>query len=236
LRLRIAYARPRDLVADHDEQFTRGGVLVRGEPPAGLALFQDVELEFAVPGAPIVVRAQVVQLVAGAGVAVAFTAASVAGLAEAVEKARALGEGAWPSAASAPVVGAAAKWASATNAERIQIALHGNRDERAMVLRDTNRTLHPYVLRNPNLQLDEILAIAKMTTVSADLLRQIAERREWCSRPEIAIALVRNPTVPVPIAVKLVDHVSPAELRQLAKDTRTRTPVQQAARKKINQP
>lgn len=52
-------------------------------------------------------------------------------------------------------------------------------------------------------------------------------------RPEIAIALVRNPKVPPPLAIRLLDHVSAAELRQLAKDSRTREPVQRAARKKV---
>jgi hypothetical protein len=72
-----------------------------------------------------------------------------------------------------------------------------------------------------------------MATMSADVLSQIAAQKEWASRPEIALALVRNPKTPAGVAVKLLDYVSVAELRQLAKDARTRTPIQQAARKKI---
>ncbi len=50
---------------------------------------------------------------------------------------------------------------------------------------------------------------------------------------DIAIALVRNPKTPVPIAVRLLDHVGATELRALAKDSNARTPIQQAARKKV---
>jgi len=100
-------------------------------------------------------------------------------------------------------------------------------------MRDVNKMLHPYVLRNPGLGIDEVLAIAKLNTVAPDLLATIAERREWAQRPDIAIALVRNPKTPTPTAVRLLDYVAPADLRQLAKDTRTRPAVQQAARKKV---
>jgi hypothetical protein len=117
--------------------------------------------------------------------------------------------------------------------EKINIALHGSRDERGLILRDTNRLLHPYVLKNPNLQMDEVVAMARMAAISPELLKQIADRREWIARPDIAIALVRNPTVPVLTALKALEHVSPADLRQLAKDTRTRPAIQQAARRKV---
>src|SRR5688500_2050318 len=81
MRLTVTYTRPEDLLTEHDEQMKRGGLLVRGEPPAGVALFQDVEL--AITGAfleePVVVKAQVVQVIAGIGVAVAFDPAPLAG-------------------------------------------------------------------------------------------------------------------------------------------------------------
>jgi hypothetical protein len=118
-------------------------------------------------------------------------------------------------------------------AARIQAALHGNKDERGRIMRDLNKMLHPYVLKNAGLGVDEVLAIAKMTTVAADLLGTIADRRDWAQRPDIAIALVRNPKTPTAAAIRLLDWVSPADLRQLAKDSRTRPAVQQAARKKV---
>ena len=116
---------------------------------------------------------------------------------------------------------------------KIQLALTGNREERTAILRELNKSLHVHVLRNPGLQLDEVVAIAKMTNVSPDLLMGVANRREWSGRPEVAIALVRNPKTPVDVAVKLLDKVSAADLRFLAKDPNARPPVQAAARKKV---
>ena len=123
--------------------------------------------------------------------------------------------------------------ADATTAHKIQRALHGDRNDRLAILRDTNRSLHSYALRNPGIQLDEIVWVAKQATVSADLLSYIAGRREWVQRPEIAAALVRNPKTPPPLAIKLLDLVAPAELRLLAKQTSVRDVIQRAARKKL---
>ena len=122
---------------------------------------------------------------------------------------------------------------SSSGIDRIQLALRGDRDQRMEILRGRNRTLHAYVLRNPALSVDEIATIARMTTVSPEVLVQIAERREWGHRPEIAASLIRNPTMPVPVAIKLLDHVADHELRNLAKDARTRDPIQKAARRKL---
>ena len=72
-----------------------------------------------------------------------------------------------------------------------------------------------------------------MTDVSPDLLLALANRREWASRPEVAVALARNPKLPPMIAVRLLEYVSAQDLRFLAKDPHARPPIQQAARKKV---
>ena len=221
MRLRVNYDRAEALIEEHDSQMTKGGLLVRGEPPPGLALFEPIELEVgghAVPE-PIVVKGQVVQVVAGVGVAVAFDPAP---LEPAVAAARA-GD-------TKPPPAAAPRNELAT---KIQLALHGNKDERGRIARDANRMLHPYLLKNPGLGLDEVLAMAKMTTLNPETLCQIASRPEWAQRADIAIALVRNPKLPTTIACDLIEYVSPAELRALAKDARARPQVSAAARKKV---
>ncbi len=248
LKLRVTYHRAADLAADRAAQFAKGGLLVRVAPPPGLALFDQVRLELVAGGARATLAAQVVQT-APQAIAVMFDGAAAAGLAsaldadtldadpvhelvdEAAEDAAAAQSPATPRGVNS---GNSAGGANSVNsAKRIQQALHGNRDERAAIMRDVNKQLHLYVLKNPQLGADEVLAIAKMSTMSAEVLAQIAARREWASRQDVAIALVRNAKTPASIAIKLLDYVGTVELRQLAKDTRTRAPIQQAARKKI---
>ncbi len=121
---------------------------------------------------------------------------------------------------------------NATGPEKMQLALRGGRDERMLLMRENNPQLHQFVLKNPSLGVDEVLAIAKLRTVAPDILKQISERREW-QRADIALALIRNPKTPVGIAVKLLDHIAISDVRAIAKDTRTRVPIQSAARKKV---
>jgi hypothetical protein len=113
------------------------------------------------------------------------------------------------------------------------MALHGKKEERMKIMRDGDRSLHRFVLRNPGLRMDEITFIAKMTTVAADTLKAIAERREWFQRPEIALALVRNPKTPMPLALQMLQHLAPQDLRRLAKGSSARMPILQAARKRV---
>ncbi len=242
IRLFVRYSRPADLVADFETQFQEGGLLVRVEPPAGAKLFDDVELQLETLAGRLVLPAQIVQIVAGAGVALTFDA-SDADLLSAIDEARGAGElagpppehgvvadegisdppGSAPSCvAAAPLRGAAAK---------VHTAMHGTKEERMRIMREGDRSLHHYVLRNPGLQLDEITAIAKMSTVAPDLLKAITDRREWIGRPEIALALVRNPKCPVPLAIRMLQHVGAADLRRLAKGGGLRMQILQAARK-----
>jgi hypothetical protein len=246
VKLHVRYASLEDFIAEHDSQIVKGGLLVRGAAPAKLALFDRVDLEISGGFSPldataIVVTGQVVQIIAGVGVAVAFDPAP---LAAAVAAARAGRQ-----APVAPVAAVAAAALVATEASKpglrpaaspgidtaskINQALHGNKDDRMRIIRDLNKMLHGYVLRNPGLGLDEVLAMAKNSTLAPDLLGNIADRREWAQRPDIAIALVRNPKTPVAAAIRLLEFVSAGDLRQLAKDTHTRPAVQQAARKKV---
>jgi hypothetical protein len=122
---------------------------------------------------------------------------------------------------------------SPSRMEKVQQALHGTRDERNAILRDRDRTLHAFVLKNPQLDADDVVAIAKNPQVAADLLQQIGDRKEWLQRPAVALALARNPRTPPELAARALDHAPLEAVRQLAKGAGALPHVQQAARKKL---
>ncbi|MGV3621372.1 MAG: hypothetical protein ACO1OB_11180, partial [Archangium sp.] len=119
-----------------------------------------------------------------------------------------------------------------TVTEKMQMAKQGTRDERAALLRDVNKTLHIYVLKNPRIGLDEVQSAAKNPQLGPDAIKMIAEHREWGSNPTVCAALVRNPKTPVPMALKMIDKVPMTDIRALAKGG-AREAIVHAARRRL---
>ena len=237
MRFRVRYHGLADLTADHDQQMAHGGLVVRVETPEGLNLFDDAELEIETAAGTFEIAAQVVQIFPGTGVALSFSIEGNEGLLGAVEAGRSQG-GAQAAGPEHMVIDAAcgapeSAPARSDTAAKIHLAMHGNKEDRARIMRGGDRSVHRYVLRNPGLRLDEVTFIAKMSTISPDILKAISERRDWAGRPEIALALVCNPKTPVPLAIQLLKNVAPQELRRLAKTGNLRMPILQAARKLV---
>ncbi|HEY6033842.1 MAG TPA: hypothetical protein VIV58_06270 [Kofleriaceae bacterium] len=235
---RITYERFSDL---HDDtlQMAKGGLLVRVSDVAGLELDTPATLELVLPdGARLESAVRVIQILTGFGVAVTIDPVLADQLRSAVAAGRESGAGGparherlRPAAPTSPP--AVPQTDKLTHAAKIQLALHGNRDQRNAILRDTNRTLHPYVLKNPQITIEDVLAIVKNALSSPDLLKQVAERREWFQRPQIAQALARNPKTPPEVAVRALDYVPIDAIRQMAKGGGVLPHVAQAARKKV---
>lgn len=262
-RLVAEFARPEDLLERWAQEMKGGGLLVRGaQLPPGTPVGPCV-LELRMPGHPAYeVPSQIAASIPGVGVAVLFQggAAALAGLVAALESPapQVAADAGMPELASTDDDAAteaeeaapegedeepgpptntlmSARLAAMTVAQKMQLGLSGDREARAYLLRDTNKALHIYVLRNPRLGLDEVLYAAKQRTLSADALKYIAEHREWGVNTQVCTALVRNPRMPLPLVFKLLPRVPVAELRAIAKGT-GRLQVVQAARKLLQSP
>jgi hypothetical protein len=112
-------------------------------------------------------------------------------------------------------------------------ALHGRKQMRMLLIRDRNKTIHPFVIKNPAITLDEIEQIAKMPSVNPDVLRSIAKSKEWTRSTTVCRNLVRNPKTPMKEALMLLAKLPLSDIRALAKSANVRTAIQQAARKKV---
>jgi hypothetical protein len=260
-RLLAEFSGAEEFLTRYAQEMKAGGLLVRGAVlPAGTSVGPCV-LELRVAGQPpLALDAQIAASIPGVGVAVMFAggAAALQGLlsrlqtpapaptpetvsADAGEAPPADApdgeEGAEeevPAEEEAPAAPTlmSAKLAALNVSQKMQLALSGDREARAYLLRDTNKVLHVYVLRNPRIGLDEVQSAAKMASLSPEALKLIAEHREWGSNPAVCTALARNPRAPVPLVLKLLPRVPMAELRALAKGT-GRPAIVQAARKLV---
>jgi hypothetical protein len=102
--------------------------------------------------------------------------------------------------------------------EKVVAALKGNREERAVLVRDPNRIVATAVLGSPRLTDTEVEAFAAMKNVSDEVLRIIGANKEWSKRYGVISSLVRNPRTPLAISIGMVSRLNPKDLKSIAVD------------------
>lgn len=114
-------------------------------------------------------------------------------------------------------------------AEKIILATKTDRSERAVLIQDNDPQILYYLLKNPRITTEEVLRIARMTSISAMVADQIAKTSQWSGNQEIRSALVNNPRTAPSLALKLLGTLSEPEIRQIAKSTAVSQALKQAA-------
>jgi len=117
--------------------------------------------------------------------------------------------------------------------QRLARATKGTREERAILIRDPNKMIAAAVLSSPKLTDSEVEGIAKMASVSDDVLRIIAHRRGWMKNYAIAASLVKNPKTPLAISMNLLQRLTEKDLRTLSTNRNVPDVLRTTARKKI---
>jgi hypothetical protein len=115
-------------------------------------------------------------------------------------------------------------------AERNILAMKGNSEERAILIRDTARVVSQAVLKNPRLSETEIVRFAGLRSVTEDILRTIASNREWTKTYSVALALVRNPKTPGGLSVQFLARLGTRDLKICAGDKNVPELVRRQAR------
>lgn len=123
--------------------------------------------------------------------------------------------------------------ASMTVAQRIGLAMKGSREERGILIRDPNKIVAVAVLSSPKMTETEIESVAKMASLSEEVLRIIAGNRAWTKRYGVIVALARNPKTPVAISMNLLGRLSERDLRAISTDKNVPEALRITARQKV---
>jgi hypothetical protein len=116
-------------------------------------------------------------------------------------------------------------------AEKIKLATKGNKEARGYLLRDSNKLVAVAAVRSPKITDPEVLAIANSRQALDDVLRVVYSNREWMKIYPVKLALVKNPKVPLPIAMKFMGTLRESEVKELARDKNIPSGIQMLARK-----
>ena len=101
--------------------------------------------------------------------------------------------------------------------ERVKAAILGGKDARMILAHDANRVVRRYVLVNPRITDGEVAMIANSKLADEEILRIIADKREWMKSYQIRLGLVRNPKTPIAVAMNVLPTLMVRDLARLAK-------------------
>ena len=218
MRLVAEFGSPEEYLAAYEEEISVGGLFLKGASVEGGAAMSDCTLAVLIGGEEVAEEnARLAFVTPGIGVAVVFLAppAALDALAERLrepepEPESGAGDGVQQNSARQLL-------AQLSPSQKMSLALKAGRAERHHLLRDNNKVLHAYVLRNPHIGIDEVQAAAKLNSLSPEALKAIGDHPEWGQNSVICAALVRNPKTPVAIALRLLPRVPLNDLRAIAK-------------------
>jgi hypothetical protein len=109
--------------------------------------------------------------------------------------------------------------------------MRGNREERALLIRDPSKLVAIGVLASPRLSEQEVESFARMAALSEDVLRVIGTTRAWTKNYAVVRALTCNPKTPISISMGMVNRLLEKDVKLLASDRNIPEPVKLLARK-----
>jgi hypothetical protein len=115
--------------------------------------------------------------------------------------------------------------------ERMKLAMRGTREQRAQLIRDSNKLVAVSVLSSPKLNESEVETFARMANLSEDILRMIAMNRAWVKSYTIVAALTRNPKTPLAQSMTFLQRLNERDLKAISIDRNVSEPLRLAARK-----
>ncbi|GEJ59311.1 hypothetical protein [Anaeromyxobacter diazotrophicus] len=114
--------------------------------------------------------------------------------------------------------------------DKIKLATLGNKEARTLLLRDSNKLVCMAAVTSPRITDGEIMTIATSRTVNTDVLRHIYTAREYLKVYAIKMALVKNPKVPLPTALKFLYTLQEKDIKELARDRNVPQTIQSQAK------
>lgn len=118
--------------------------------------------------------------------------------------------------------------------QKVALATKGNREVRNLLIRENNKMLCLKVLENPRLGESDVEAYAKSTNISVDVLRGIANNKEWVKKYNIVRGLIFNPRAPLGITLDHVKRLTDKDLDFLSKNRNVPETLRNTARRMLS--
>ncbi len=129
----------------------------------------------------------------------------------------------------------ASKVAELSVPAKVELAVKGNREVRRILSRDASSMVARAVVASPKLTEDDVVSYAASSLTHEDVLRFIADSRQWTANRQVVSALVQNPRTPPPSAIRFLKSYHTGELRILSQNRSLSAAVRQEAKRLLAQ-
>jgi hypothetical protein len=127
----------------------------------------------------------------------------------------------------------ATKMMKLTVGQKIKLAYVGNKEVRGILIRDSNRMVCTAVVKSGRMTDPEVTKLATNRAVSEEVLRLIAQNKEWTRKYPVKVALVNNPKCPVGTAMQFLSHLHPKDLKNVSNNKNVSSVIFNAAKKRV---
>jgi hypothetical protein len=118
---------------------------------------------------------------------------------------------------------------------KIRLATLGNAFHRAVLIRDSNKQVSMAVIHSPAITEMEVIGIAANRSVNDDIIRYIANRRDFIRHYQIKLSLVNNPKTPLASSLKILPYLHEKDLKAVSKSKGVPGPLTTQAKRLIDQ-
>jgi hypothetical protein len=105
--------------------------------------------------------------------------------------------------------------AKMTVAQRVQFAMKGGSEARRTLIRDNNKVVQRAVLQSPRLTDQEVEAFAAMSSLTDEILRLIANNRNFRKNYTVVRNLINNPKTPLDVSLHMLPILNAIDLKRL---------------------
>jgi hypothetical protein len=120
-------------------------------------------------------------------------------------------------------------------AGKIRLATLGNAFARSVLIRDTNRQVAMAAIRSPAVTDMEVLRHAANRGLDDEIIRYIANQRQWVRLYGVKVALCNNPKCPLPTAMRFLPHLNVRDLKALSRSKGIPSALSTAAKQMLAQ-
>jgi hypothetical protein len=119
--------------------------------------------------------------------------------------------------------------------ERKSIARRRDRNLLARVIRDPHPDVIRVLLDNPALVEEDVVRLCARRPVPSQVLVQVFQHPRWVLRYRVRLTLALNPHTPEEVALQLLPHLGPADLREVAQSSQISERVRSACSERRDQ-